>query len=87
MEPVRCVTCGKLLNFRRVDELVRSNPMAKVLDDMNVHRFCCRRMYISHPRELEAWIREHSLRNLDRKATANYTLRFEIDEERCVSAN
>lgn len=49
--PVRCFTCGKPIGHlyeefkRRID---RGEDPRKVLDDLNVKRYCCRRMLISH---------------------------------------
>ena len=49
--PVRCFTCGKLIGdkweefSRRVKE---GEPAGKVLDDLGVTRYCCRRMLLSH---------------------------------------
>lgn len=49
--PVRCFTCGKLIAdhweefARRVK--VGERPK-KVLDDIGMTRYCCRRMFISH---------------------------------------
>ncbi len=49
--PVRCFTCGALIGDkwedfkRRVDE---GEDPGKVLDDLGVKRYCCRRMLLSH---------------------------------------
>ncbi|HID17201.1 TPA: DNA-directed RNA polymerase subunit N [Candidatus Bathyarchaeota archaeon] len=49
--PVRCFTCGKLIGdkweefSRRVNE---GEHPRKVLDDLGVERYCCRRMLLSH---------------------------------------
>lgn len=49
--PVRCFTCGKPIGHlweeykRRVDN--GENP-GKVLDDLGLKRYCCRRMFLSH---------------------------------------
>jgi len=49
--PVRCFTCGTVIGdkweefSRRVAQ--GENP-EKVLDDLNVKRYCCRRMLLSH---------------------------------------
>ncbi|WP_292465253.1 DNA-directed RNA polymerase subunit N [Methanolobus sp.] len=51
MIPVRCFTCGKVVSScweefnRRVNE---GEEPAKVLDDLGVTRYCCRRMILSH---------------------------------------
>ena len=49
--PVRCFTCGKLIGdkweefARRVRE---GESPREVLDSMNIYRYCCRRMLLSH---------------------------------------
>jgi len=49
--PVRCFSCGALIGdkfevfSKRVEEGEKPN---KVLDDLKVKRWCCRRMIISH---------------------------------------
>ena len=49
--PVRCFTCGKVIGdkwedfARRVKE---GEDVGKVLDDLGVSRYCCRRMLLSH---------------------------------------
>lgn len=49
--PVRCFTCGKVIGdkwedfARRVKE---GKDAGKVLDDLGLTRYCCRRMLLSH---------------------------------------
>ena len=49
--PVRCFTCGKPIGHlyeefkRRIDE---GEDPKRVLDELNVKRYCCRRMLLSH---------------------------------------
>ena len=60
--PVRCFTCGKVVApayeefIKRYDEYKKTvdagekpkeNPQ-KILDDLGLDRYCCRRMIISH---------------------------------------
>jgi DNA-directed RNA polymerase subunit N len=60
--PVRCFTCGKVIApvyeeyVKRYDayknavdagEKPKENPK-KILDDLGLERYCCRRMIISH---------------------------------------
>ena len=51
MFPVRCFTCGALIadkwdEYReRVDA---GEEPGKVLDELGVKRYCCRRMFLSH---------------------------------------
>ncbi len=48
--PVRCFTCGKLTGdkFLQFSNRVKlgENP-GKVMDDLSITRYCCRRMFIS----------------------------------------
>ena len=49
--PVRCFTCGKVLadkyyEFKRRVEA--GEDPGKVLDDLGVERYCCRRTLLSH---------------------------------------
>ncbi len=49
--PVRCFTCGKVVGSAYPDyvERVRNGEdPQKVLDDLGLERYCCRRMIISH---------------------------------------
>jgi len=49
--PVRCFTCGRVIahDFEAWAERVRAGEdAAKVLDDLKVERYCCRRMIIGH---------------------------------------
>ncbi len=49
--PVRCFTCGKVIgnvydNYKnRVDN---GEDPEKVMDDLGIERYCCRRMLLSH---------------------------------------
>lgn len=49
--PIRCFTCGALIadkweEFKKRVE--KGEPPAKVLDDLRIKRYCCRRMFLSH---------------------------------------
>ncbi len=49
--PVRCFTCGKLIGdkWEPFKERVEAGEdPGKVLDDLGITRYCCRRMLISH---------------------------------------
>ena len=49
--PVRCFTCGKLVadRWEEYARRVKSGERPKkVLDDLGMNRYCCRRMFISH---------------------------------------
>ncbi|MFH0954955.1 MAG: DNA-directed RNA polymerase subunit N [Candidatus Micrarchaeota archaeon] len=51
MVPVRCFSCGKVVGGKfeefkkRVD---KGEKAGKVLDELGVERYCCRRMLLSH---------------------------------------
>ncbi len=50
MIPVRCFTCGMLIGdkFAPFQARVKAGEdPAKVLDDLGIKRYCCRRMLIS----------------------------------------
>jgi DNA-directed RNA polymerase subunit N len=49
--PVRCFTCGKVVadkyeEFKR--RLRQNDDPAVVLDELGLHRYCCRRMLLAH---------------------------------------
>mgnify|MGYP000197392506 CR=1 FL=1 len=49
--PVRCFTCGALIAdkwLKFAERVRRGEPPDKVLDDLGVKRYCCRRMFLSH---------------------------------------
>lgn len=49
--PIRCFTCGALI-ADKWDEFARrvssGEEPGKVLDDLGITRYCCRRMFLSH---------------------------------------
>ena len=86
MEPVRCMTCNAVLDFRTYERRTcdaRETPCA-ALDAMGALRFCCRRMYLTHPRELEEHIRSFSLRNMKGD---DYMVEFETTHVREVTTD
>ncbi|MCY0868520.1 MAG: DNA-directed RNA polymerase subunit N [Desulfurococcus sp.] len=49
--PVRCFTCGRPIGHLWEEYLKRvekGEDPGKVLDDLGVKRYCCRRMFLSH---------------------------------------
>ncbi len=52
MIPVRCFTCGAVVadKWEEYDKRVNKNKEdpGKVLDDLGVKRYCCRRMFLSN---------------------------------------
>jgi len=49
--PIRCFTCGAVIadKYEEYQKRVKDgkNP-AKVLEEMEIDRYCCRRMFLSH---------------------------------------
>ena len=52
MIPVRCFSCGQVIadKWEEYDKRVNKEKeeAAKVLDELGLKRYCCRRMLISH---------------------------------------
>ncbi|MEM3403898.1 MAG: DNA-directed RNA polymerase subunit N [Nitrososphaeria archaeon] len=51
MFPIRCFTCGALIadKYREYKKRVNmGEDSGKVLDELGVKRYCCRRMFISN---------------------------------------
>ena len=52
MIPVRCFSCGQVIadKWEEYDKRVNKNheEAAKVLDDLKIKRYCCRRMLLSN---------------------------------------
>jgi DNA-directed RNA polymerase subunit N len=49
--PVRCFTCGRVIGSdyeQWRDRSAKGEDPAKVLTDLGVERYCCRRMILSH---------------------------------------
>ena len=54
--PVRCFTCGKVVGSaypEYVRRVALGEAPQKVLDDLGMERYCCRRMIISHANLIE----------------------------------
>ena len=48
--PVRCFTCGNLIadKFEEYENRVKSGEEpSKILDDLEIERYCCRRMFLT----------------------------------------
>lgn len=48
--PVRCFTCGKVIAdvWGEYKKRIEKEDARKVLDDLGITRYCCRRMLLSH---------------------------------------
>jgi len=58
MIPVRCFTCGKVISnvwdeYKRRTKEEKENP-GKVLDELGITRYCCRRMLLTHVEFVDA---------------------------------
>ncbi len=60
MMPVRCFTCGAVVadKWEEYDKRVNRDKedAGKVLDDLGVKRYCCRRMFISNVELIDEFI-------------------------------
>lgn len=74
MVPVRCFTCGSLIGdkweeYRR--RVSGGEDAKKVLDEMGVKRYCCRRMLLSSVNIIDE-VLEYSVIGKGRGDTARY---------------
>ncbi|MEM3227935.1 MAG: DNA-directed RNA polymerase subunit N [Candidatus Micrarchaeaceae archaeon] len=60
MMPVRCFTCGAVVadKWEEYDKRVNKNKEepGKVLDDLGVKRYCCRRMFLSNVEVIDEFV-------------------------------
>jgi DNA-directed RNA polymerase subunit N len=61
MMPVRCFTCGAVVadkwsEYERRVNKEKEDP-SKVLDELGVKRYCCRRMFISNVELIDSFIK------------------------------
>ncbi len=60
MMPVRCFSCGAVVadKWEEYDKRVNreKEDAGKVLDDLGVKRYCCRRMFISNVELIDEFI-------------------------------
>jgi len=50
MIPVRCFSCGKVIAsvWDEYKKRIQTEEPGKVLDDLGIERYCCRRMLLTH---------------------------------------
>ena len=84
MEPIRCFTCNAVLRFHKYETLLAETTPAGAFASLGVRRFCCRRMYLSHPVALEEHLRSFPLQDTVRH---DYTMRFTSETECVVSTD
>ena len=48
--PIRCFTCGKVIGnmYNDYQHLIEKLTPLEALDRLNVSKYCCRRMFLSH---------------------------------------
>ena len=75
--PVRCFTCGKLIadKWEEFNAKVQSGEDSqKILDELGVTRYCCRRMLLSHTEIIDEILRFHEEINKRREAKNYYSI-------------
>ncbi len=58
--PVRCFTCGNLVGdkWQEFESRVKSGePSNRVLDELGLKRYCCRRMLLSHVEIIDEFLK------------------------------
>lgn len=48
--PVRCFTCGSVIGhfYQDYKKLAAEKTAEVAMDELGVHRYCCRRMFVSY---------------------------------------
>ena len=67
--PVRCFSCGKLIGdkWEEYSERVKSGESPReVLDDLDIARYCCRRMLLSNVEIIDEAIKFQASKNIER---------------------
>ena len=75
--PVRCFTCGKLIadKWEEFNAKVQSGEDSqKILDELGVTRYCCRRMLLSHTEIIDEILRFHEEINKRRESKNYYSI-------------
>ena len=64
--PVRCFSCGKLIGDKweeYSDRIKRGQSPQKILDDLGITRYCCRRMLLSNVQIIDEAIEFRASKN------------------------
>ena len=73
--PVRCFTCGRLIGDKW-EEFARrvktGEDPGNVLDNLDIKRYCCRRMLLSHVEVIDEVLRFHEVAEKRREARKYY---------------
>ncbi|VDK56270.1 unnamed protein product [Cylicostephanus goldi] len=59
--PIRCFTCGKVIGNKWEAYLVSHPFTGDALDALNLRRYCCRRILLSHVDMIEKLLNYHPL--------------------------
>jgi DNA-directed RNA polymerase subunit N len=68
--PVRCFTCGKLIGDKWEEFAKRvkaGENSGKILDDLGLKRYCCRRMLLSHVEIIDEIIKFYERPTMDKE--------------------
>lgn len=60
MVPIRCFTCGEVVGDKweeYVSRLKKGEDPSKILDDLGLKKYCCRRTIISHVEVMDEVLR------------------------------
>jgi len=63
--PVRCFTCGALIGDKWEEfkkRVSRGEDPGKVLDELGIRKYCCRRMFLSHVEIIDALLKYEEVR-------------------------
>ncbi len=72
MIPVRCFTCGSLVGDKWeefAERVKKGEKPGKVLDDLKVTRYCCRRMILSNVEIIDEVLKYHHKESNTSEAT------------------
>jgi len=70
--PIRCFTCGKVIGHLYEKYEKKNDDAEKILDELNVVRMCCRRMFLGYAPEIEEnMIKYDHLRIVDNRIKKN----------------
>ena len=68
--PVRCFTCGKVIGnkWEEYQVLIEYMEEKLVLDTLKLHRYCCRRMLLTHTELIDKILIYDDVLNFDKTA-------------------